>query len=163
MAAWAIWRKIIRTELSPLLELFEELLAKLSHFGLNDNLAVGLTAVACEVVLVVILGSIEYVKGRNLCHNRILPDSGGFDFADHLFSHLLLLRRMIEDDRPILSADIGALTVERGRIVNRERLALSRKLSKAGSKVKLYDLGVPGVAAANLAIGGILHGTAGVP
>jgi len=54
-------------------ELVEEMFAHFGHLGRNDNLAVGLAAIACIVVLVIIFSRVELIQARHLSHNGAAP------------------------------------------------------------------------------------------
>src|SRR5207244_1681751 len=72
------------------------------------------------MVAVVLLGRIEGLERLHFGHDRVVPHVLGCELLDHLLRHGFLLRRVIEDRRPLLRPDVPALTVERGRVVDRE-------------------------------------------
>lgn len=81
-------------------------------------MAIGLRTLALVIILVVVLRRPEVGGGRYARYDTISP---GPQFGDEPFGHTALLGRAVEDLRTILVPDIGALTVELGRIVDLEK------------------------------------------
>ena len=50
-----------------------EVLSELPQFGFNDDVAIRLTGIELEIVLVIIFGLVEIRKGNNLGHDAIRP------------------------------------------------------------------------------------------
>src|SRR5208283_3378053 len=147
---------------SPL-QLLQELRAELRHFRRDDCPAVPLLRMLPEVALVIILRGIEPLQRHHLGHDRPLPDVGLVQFADYFVGNHLLLRRVEEDGRAVLGALIGALPVQRGRVVNDEK-DLQQLAERDHVRVEgdLHHLRVPSRAAADLAVTGVGHAAAGV-
>ena len=83
---------------------------------------------------------------------RILPDARLLD----LRRDALLFRRMREDHRAVLRADIGSLAVELRRVVHLEEQVEQFFVSNFGGIERhFHDFGMVGRAAAYLAIVGI--------
>src|SRR5262245_36673848 len=88
---------------------------QLFELGADDELAVGLALVEAVIVLVVVLGLVEGAGAGDL------GDDGRGEVLRGLALRSLrgfpLSFRMVEDRRAVLRADVMALPVERGRIV----------------------------------------------
>ena len=79
------------------------------------------------------------------------------DVGDRALGLGLLLGAVIEDDRAVLRADVVALPVLGGRIVDREEhVQQVAELTTFGIEGDLHDLGMAGVAAADLLVGRIV-------
>src|SRR4051794_28452838 len=102
------------------LEPIEVLLTELCHFGRDHDLAVRLPLVTPEILLMVVLGTIEGARRRYLRNDRVVPDTRLLQFGDHLLGDALLLRRVVEDHRAVLRSYVRALTVQSGGIVDGE-------------------------------------------
>jgi hypothetical protein len=93
----------------------EVLLAELRDFGRNDDLAIGLAGVLLEIILVVVLARVELLQRHEFGHDRGVPDALGVKVGDRLLGGGLLLGAVVEDNRAVLRADVGALPVPGGR------------------------------------------------
>jgi len=146
-----------------LLQLVEVMLAEFGHFRRDDGAAVGLRAVVLEIFLVVVLGHIKVRRGRKLGYDWIPPNLGRVQRRDRLLGAGFLLGRTVKDRRAILSAHIGTLPVQRGRVVDGEEdIEEILKRDHLPIKRDLNSLGVPGVAIADLAVARVDHTAAGV-
>src|ERR1051325_7484697 len=93
----------------------------------------------------ILLGGKEHRERLELRHDRIVEDVLGLELADHLFRDAALVIVVIEDSGAILRADVAALTIERGRIVNREKDAEQLAVRNLRGVVgHLHRLGVAG-------------------
>src|SRR5690242_17640136 len=79
---------ISRSDHQPL----EEFLPELRDLGGNHGLAVRLSRIVREVILVVLLRGIELAERLYLSHDRVLPDPLRFHLGDRLTRYALLLR-----------------------------------------------------------------------
>src|SRR5262245_45505933 len=95
-----------------------ERLAELRHLGADHERAVALVRVALEVVLVVVLGAPVVV------HRLQFGDDTTFEFGVDLVDHRLRDRTLrvvvVVDAGAVLRSNVVALSVQRGRIVDRE-------------------------------------------
>ena len=66
------------------------------------------------------LGFPERARRTDLTHDLARPESRGIDVGDHVFGNLTLIIVDIEDRRSITRADVVALSIHRGRVVNLE-------------------------------------------
>jgi hypothetical protein len=76
--------------------------------------------IALQVVLVLGLGLPERGRLAHLGHHLAGPDAGGVDVGDRLLGDLPLLVGREEDLGPIARADVVALAVLGGRVVDLE-------------------------------------------
>jgi hypothetical protein len=131
---------------------------ELEELRIDDEEAVGRVGILFEVVLVILLCPVKGLE-RN--------DFGGDRLAEFYLLRLLgghgeplLLRSFVEDDRAILRADVGALLVEGGRIMdvpkNIEQLLIGDFRRVVGDP---DDFGVAGLVAADILVGRV-HGMA---
>ena len=74
-----------------------------------------------QKVLMVALGRIEARQRRDLRHDWRAEHAGGIELMDVGVGNLRLRRVRREQLRAVLRADIGALTVELGRVVSRPK------------------------------------------
>src|SRR6266508_6793225 len=115
-----------------------------------------------EVALVVVLGRPELLGRGDLGHDRLAEV--GLRLLLRLLGRDLLLGRVEEDRRAVLVADVGALPVELGRVVQLpergEELVVRDLL---GVEFDEHRLGVAGGVAAHLLVRGLLGAAAGVP
>ena len=74
-------------------------------------------AVLFQIPLVILFGPPELAGLGYLCHHGIPPFAGGIEFGNLFFNFLSLFRIMPENRRTVLAAEIGALPVQRGRIM----------------------------------------------
>src|SRR5918992_1715153 len=94
--------------------------------------------VVLEIVLVLRLSLPEFAGGRDLRHNAAWPQAGGVDIVDCPECLITLRLGDIEDLRAIRSADIVALAIQRGRIVDLEEQL--QKIAIAGTPWVELDL-----------------------
>src|SRR5262249_15177648 len=85
-----------------------------------DEVARVTVRVPLEVVLVLRFGLPERTGRRDLGDHLAGPDAGGIDVGDGVFGDLSLLVRRVEDGGPVAVADVVALAVLRGRVVDLE-------------------------------------------
>src|ERR1700733_5722987 len=74
-----------------------------------------------EVVLMIVFGDPERTRRRYLCDNRRAVDLRSIELRDQLLRDLFLIVIEIENGRTIGGADIVALAVSRGGIVDLEK------------------------------------------
>src|SRR5439155_11013533 len=85
------------------------------------------------------------------------------ELLDDRLRHGLLLRRVIEDGRAVLRADVPTLTVQRGRVVNREEdVEQVVERYDGGVEGDLDDLGVARGAGADFLVRRVRDAPAGV-
>ena len=77
--------------------------------------------IVLEIILVLWLGLPEGTSGRDLRHDLARPEAGGLDIRDRIFRDALLLIIRVENGGPVARADVAALTVARGGIVDLEK------------------------------------------
>src|SRR5262249_30225841 len=115
-----------------------------------------------EVTLVVLLGTVE--RGRRGDLRNDLPLARlllGIARCDRSF---LLASVMVEDRRAVLAAEIEALAVAGGRIVDPpEHLKQLREADRGGVDPSLDRLGVAGAVPADLSVAGVRDVAAGIP
>ena len=101
--------------------------------------------------------------GFDLRHNCSPELACFFQVFLRIFRFRFLFRRMIENYRTVLGADIGSLPIRCGRIVigpkNVQQVAIRNPCRII---FYLHDLGVPGPIRANIFVSRILSGSAGV-
>src|SRR5579875_801365 len=137
-----------------------EMFAEFGHFRRDDDLTIALIRIVAEITLMIILGPVECLERHQLRHHGNTRSLQGCDF---LLGRSLLLGRMIKDHRAILGAHIGALTIDRCRIVNIEKnIEQLREGKDAGIEEDLHHLGMAGPAATDLLIRWISHTAAGI-
>ena len=131
-----------------------EVFAQLGDFRCNYCLAIRLTGVLCEIVLMVILGGPESRRWQDGSNDRIKPGVVGGERGDQRSSRCGLFFGVCKDDRAILAADIVSLPVERGGIVNGEKRGEQRSVVDDGRiEFDAHHLRVAGIAVANLRVG----------
>src|SRR3954470_22990373 len=84
--------------------------------------------VLAKVVLVVALRAVPGGRRLDGCRDRPLPFAGSLNPGYYLLRNTFLLRGLGKDGRAILGADVIALAVERGRIVQPEEPVLQQLL-----------------------------------
>jgi hypothetical protein len=105
------------------------------------------------------LGFPELARGRDLGHDLARPETGRLDVCNRVLCDPLLFVAHIEDRRAIARAQIIALAVERGRIVDlEEELQHGPEAGLGGIEGDLDRFGMTFM----IAVGGILHRAAGV-
>src|SRR5205814_7496270 len=119
--------------------------------------------VLLEILLMIVLGGPELAGGDDLGHDRAVPLARARDALLHALGDLPLLVVVIEDGGAVLRADVVVLAVHRRGVVHAEKVA-EQLLVAALRRIEdhLDGLGVTGVAAAHVAIGGILRAATGV-
>ena len=120
-------------------------------------MTIGLIRIPSIVVLVVFFCRVEPLERLNFCHDWLFPDTAGFDLGYCRLSTFLLFFIMVEYDRAILRADIVALTVKSGWIVNREEHLEQFVITDLlGVILNLTHLSMTRPACAHLLVRGIL-------
>ena len=124
---------------------------------------VRIVRVLLGVILVVSLRGIERLERRHLRDDRPLERVCLRQLVDVRLRNALLLVRRVEQRRPILRADVGALAVECRRVVvgpeDVEQLLVG---DAVGVVLDLDDLGVAGAVGADVLVGGVGEGAAHV-
>jgi hypothetical protein len=111
-----------------------------------------------EIPLVVFLSAIELRGWNDLRHNRALEDVACFQRRDRLAGLRLLVGIVKENRGTILRAEIGTLSVQRGRIMILEKYSQQFPIGHAlGIKFDLNGLGVTGSPRAHVLVGRILR------
>lgn len=140
-----------------------ELLAELRDLGGDHELAVALTRIAREVLLVVILGGVEGLEREDLRHHRVRPELLGFELTDDFQRCRLLFGQGGEDGGAVLRADIIALAVEGGGVVNGEEDVQKVGVRDLGGvEGDAHHLSVTGMPGTHLLVSGIDVGAAGI-
>jgi hypothetical protein len=110
-----------------------------------------------------LLGAVELRGGRDLRDDRAREFAGFAELAFRLLGGNPLVLIGIKNYRPVLSADVRALAVERRRVMNLPKDFQQLLVRYARWVVlNLDNLGVSGLASANRSIAGIWDGAAGV-
>src|SRR5687768_1459294 len=115
--------------------------------------------IAFQVILVLRLGFPEVAGGGDLCHDAAWPQARGVDIADRPERLLALLLGDIENLRTIRHAEIVALAIESGRIVDLEEEL--QKIAIADVVRVVVDLDGLGMSSV-VAIGRVRHIAAGI-
>ena len=76
-----------------------------------------LHAALFEILLMIVLGLVEFPRRHDLGNDRALELRGFSQFFFEIFRLFFLFRRIIKDHGAVLIADIRALTVDRGWVV----------------------------------------------
>ena len=97
--------------------LFFELQPELEQLGPDDRAAVRRVRVQVEVILVVLLRLVKRRRLGDLRHDRSAKFTGSVGRLFGFYRHGLVCLAVEKNRRAILGADIGALPVERGRVV----------------------------------------------
>src|SRR5690606_9585 len=92
--------------------------AKLVQLWFDHRRAVAPALVVAEVVLVARFGRPEGRRWGYFGHDRVTPVAG--DLGDECDGRFVLLLGVEEDRRTVLRAVVGALLVQRGRVVRAE-------------------------------------------
>ncbi len=101
----------------------------------------------------IVLGAMERLEGHHLRDQRSTQTPDAFSAAIFSSATSLLLRRVIKDHRAILRAGVGALAIERCRIVNvEEDIEQFAEREDGGIEDDLHYLGVSGGAGADLLV-----------
>jgi len=139
------------------------MLSQFGHFWRDHRLTVTLIRIPFEVALVVLLSRMKHRRRHYLRHHRAPPPALSIDPRDHRFRDILLLRRVIENDRPVLRPNVMPLAIERGRIMNREEYFEQRlEADLLGIEENSNNLGMATVAFTYRAIARIARETAAV-
>ena len=140
-----------------------EFLAELGDFGGDHKLAVGLVGIVFEIILMVILGAVEDIQRGDFGDDGVGPQVGGVEFGADGLRRFLLRLIVIEDGRAVLRADVVALAVGGGGVVDGEEdFQYLAEGDDAGVESDLDDFGVAGAFAADLLVGGVGHVAASV-
>src|SRR5207237_3144032 len=104
--------------------------------------------VLAQVILVVALGAVPLAGWLDARGDRPLPLARRVDARLHALGDLALLRRLRKDRRAVLRADVVALAIERGRVVELEEPVLEQLLIAQHRWVEGHAdrLGVPRLA-----------------
>src|SRR3989475_6769484 len=141
---------INRSMIASLFHFLGELLADFYDLRADHGHAVALLRVLGEVLLMIVLGDVEGPGGDDLGDDGVIEDLVLREGSDHVLGDRLLVRRVVEDRRPVLRADVMTLAVERGRIVDREEdLKQLAEGDHLGVERDLHRLGVAGAACAD--------------
>src|SRR5207244_1796525 len=109
-----------------------------------------------EVILVIVFRRIEHGERRELGDDRLVPYFLALQLGDDFLRGRELLLRVVEDHGAILCADVAALPVEGGGIVDREQHAEQVAIrDDVGVERDLCDFGVAGRSAAHLLVRGV--------
>ena len=136
-------------------------LLNLLHLRTDDRLAVRLPGIFVVVILVVRLGLVEFFQRHDLRDDRRLEVRLRLQLG--FLGGQLLRLAAVKNDRAVLRAAVRALAVQRGGIVGVPEIAQQFLVGNfLRVKLDLDDLGVAGVAAANLMVGRIFGVPAGV-
>ena len=100
------------------LQHLQMMLAELGDLRRDHRLTIRLVGVVGEVFLVIIFGHVEFVELGHFGHDGLVPDVLVVQLLDGFLGNLLLFIVVIEDRGTILRADIIALAIHRGRIVD---------------------------------------------
>ena len=131
--------------------------------GTVADLDVGVVGIFERVVLVVVLGAVEGFERDDLGDDFVLPGVGGIELRDVGFGDALLIVVGVEDGGAVGGADVGALAVERGGVVDGEEDAEELAVGEARGIVDDFDgLGVVGGFGADVVVVGGAGGAAGV-
>jgi|GEM_PF-1375153 len=137
--------------------------AKLGYFGRYYKLAVDLFRVGGEVVLMVIFGGVEGAEGLEFGDDGGGPELAGGEVGNDGLCLDLLVGSVVKDGGAVLRADIGALTIGGGGVVDGEEDVKQVGVADDGRiKGDLDGLGVAGEPGAHLLIGRIGAITAGI-
>src|SRR5437870_3648848 len=147
---------INRSMIASLFHFLGELLAELGDLRPDHSHAVALFRVAGEELLVIVLGHVEWPGGDDLGDDGVIEDLVLREGGDHILGDRLLGRRVVEDRRPVLGADVMALAVERGGVVDGEEDFEEVPVGDdAGIERDLHRLGVARAARADRLVGRI--------
>jgi hypothetical protein len=116
-----------------------------------------------EIPLMIFLGAPEFWRGLDLRHNRSRKTAAFVEFFLGCFGRRFLFRRMIENGRTILRADVRTLAIQGRRIMirpeNIEKLSIT---NLSGIKFHFHNLSVAGVVPANVFVGRVVFRSAGI-
>lgn len=136
---------------------------ELGHLGSDHELAVALVGIAGKIFLVIFLGGVEDFKRHELGDNGVEVQLFISQLSHDFLSLRFLLIVGVEDGGAILGADIRALAVKRGRVVDSEKDVQKVGIRyDCGVECDLYGLGMTCSAAADLFIAGMWAFTARV-
>jgi hypothetical protein len=105
---------------------------QLRHLGGNHELAVGVSGVACEEVLVIGVGGKEGGEGLHLGDDGRTPVAARIEFADEGLCGGVLGGGVVEDHGAVLGADVGALTVHSRGVMGRKEDGEEVAVGEAG-------------------------------
>lgn len=111
--------------------------------------------------LMIVFGWIKGTSWRNLRNNRFLPLVLGFGFGGQ--SRRLLRFVLVEDGAAIAIANIGALAIELGWVMQSKEVSQKSLVADLfGVKGDLDGFGMAGGVGADLFVGGVLGVSAGI-
>ena len=96
------------------------MLSEFSNLWGNYSLTIGLILIAHEVFLMIVFSDVEIFHRLYLRNNGAVPDTLGIQLADEILGNLFLLGCVIVDAGTVLRANVRALAVESGGVMNRE-------------------------------------------
>jgi hypothetical protein len=144
-----------------LLESRGEFFAQFGELGVDDHLAIGLVGVVAVIILLFGFGFVEMLKRDELGDNGIGPEFG--DLGHGAFGDLLLLGAGIKDDRAVVGANVIALAVEGGGVVDGPKNVEDVGVGNNGGVVlDAHGFGMAGGAARDLLVGGVGDVTASI-
>src|SRR5947209_13265576 len=79
-----------------------KLLAELGDLGRDHGHAVTLPGIVAEVLLMIILGTVERRRRRDFRNNGLVPDLGSIQFLDAFLGDTFLFRTMVKNRRAVL-------------------------------------------------------------
>src|ERR1700747_530897 len=106
---------------------------------------------------------VEFLSRLDRSHDRFKKDFRRGHLRYYVLGNTLLFFIAVEDDGAILLASIIALTIERGRIMNREEdVKQFAIVDSVGIESDSHDFDMTGVAVAHLAVGCLVGASAPV-
>ena len=140
-----------------------ELLLEGVDFGAVADQDVGVVGVVQGIVLVVGLGVVEAFEGSDLGDDGLVEDVGGIELGDVGGADFALLVVDVEDRGTVGGADVGALAVESGGVMNGEEDLEELAVGDFGGVEDDFDgFGVAGGFGGYLVVGGGVGRTSGV-
>jgi len=120
----------------------------------NHGCAVALIRVSSVVVVVLLFGNQEVNRFLDCGHDGVVVDVAHVGDDGHSFGSLFFGKR--HDARAVLRADVIALPIELGRVMDGEEDLKKRFVGDDGRvKLDFHHLGVTGGAAADRLVGGM--------
>ena len=153
-----------RKSSNQLFQVFVEFSFELRYLGGDHGAAVGLVPVVSKVFLMVVFSDIELIELGNCGDDWFVPYSGFGDLLDGFFYNPLLFFGVVVNSGAVLGADIPALTVEGGGVVDGEE-DVEDVFGWDNLRIEcdLNDLGVAGSPIADGLVAWIFDVAAGVP
>ncbi len=141
--------------LGDLSQFFCKELGELFQLWSDDELAIGVVRIVCEIVLVSRWSWIKMLKRFDFSDD-IVPNFFAGEVFDDFFGNHFLIVVVVKDGGAILRADIVALTVERRRVVDGEKnFHQCYVVNNLRVVVKVNDFGVSRVTLADALVGWI--------